>query len=181
VRQEEVAPGTIRITAEDGASIEIPADVLKLHQNLSVRRNVRQVVEPITREGVESVRFVRDEETVVSVEADEIGAFEVPEPADIPLVQQEREMVVEIVAPAFPEGNKWRLSDGQTSFYASIEDEGFMQRVESGEPFRKGDMLRTRMEIAQWRHADALHTEYCVLEVLEHIRRGVQLRLDEPF
>jgi hypothetical protein len=48
-----------------------------------------------------------------------------------------------------------------------------------GEAFRKGDMLRVRMQVDQTRRGDRLSTERRILEVLEHIPRPEQLRLDE--
>jgi hypothetical protein len=60
-----------------------------------------------------------------------------------------------------------------------IGDEQFLRRVEDGvEVFRKGDMLRCRIRIIQSQALDGLHTEYQVVEVLDHIPRAIQMRLD---
>ena len=79
-------------------------------------------------------------------------------------------MVLSIASVVFREGNKWRLSDGENTFYATIEDEAFLARMRQGSvSFRSGDMLRCRMEVTQVRRGGRLHTERRVLEVLEHI------------
>lgn len=69
----------------------------------------------------------------------------------------------------FKDGNKWKLSDGQTSFHASIDDVDFIARVESGEErFGKGDALVVEMRIVQSRTAGSFKTERSILKVHEH-------------
>ncbi len=71
------------------------------------------------------------------------------------------------------------FTDGQQTFYAAIEDVDFLHRVDSGlEAFRKGDMLRCRMRVVQSHRANGLHTEYTVVEVIDHIPRHTQLALE---
>jgi hypothetical protein len=63
---------------------------------------------------------------------------------------QEVNLVLSIDSVAFREGNKWRLSDGDTTFWADIDDEAWLARVKHGRvSFRSGDMLRCRVEITQ--------------------------------
>jgi hypothetical protein len=69
------------------------------------------------------------------------------------------------------------------TFYARIRDDAFLGRVENGhESFTNGDRLRCRIRILQTSDAEGLHTEYEVLEVLEHMPRPErpQLRIDLP-
>lgn len=51
--------------------------------------------------------------------------------------------------PVFKEGNKWRFYDGQNSFYAEIEDREFLEQVNAGKRFGKGDILRADVRIRQ--------------------------------
>jgi hypothetical protein len=99
-----------------------------------------------------------------------------------PMTNNVVETVVEIASPSFTEGDKWRLSDGGSTFYASLEDQSFKAAIDAGrESVRAGDMLRCRMEIIQSRGQDgSIHTERRVLKVIEHLPRGVQLLLDGP-
>jgi hypothetical protein len=173
-------PGHVRLTLEDGTVIEVSAQVLKLYDNITIRRKARQVVAPLHREGVELVRFEPSKpDAEVVIEKEDLPAYELPT-AEEALLDHETEMILEIVSVSFPEGSKWRFTDGAKSFYAVIEDEAFLDRIETGvEAFRKGDMLRCRVRIIQTQRHDGLHTEYRIVEVLEHIPRATQMRLSD--
>jgi hypothetical protein len=107
-----------------------------------------------------------------------LPAYEPPAADGDTLLDQEREMIVELVGLSFVPGHKWRVSDGAQTFWASIDDREFLRGVEEGiEAFRKGDMLRGRMRIIQTRRADGLHADYRIVEVIEHLPRP-QLTID---
>ena len=176
-QRQPVEGGRVRLTLDDGTTIEIPAEVLSLYENVAVRRKVRQVVEPVERPGVERVRFISDEEVTVEVDEADLPAYEVPEPEEIALGEYEHETVVAVATVSFAEGYKWRFTEGDVVFTASIEDPAFRRRIDDGEAFQKGDALRCRMRVVQTQRGDALHVERTVVQVIEHIPRGTQLRL----
>jgi len=183
IAAEEPAPepGHVRLTLEDGTVIEVSAQVLQLYDNITIRRKARQVVAPLHSEGVELVRFEPSTpvDAGVTVEKEDLPAYELPAVGEA-LLDHETEMILEIVSVSFPEGSKWRFTDGAKTFHAALDDEAFLERIESGvEAFRKGDMLRCRMRIIQTQRADGLHSEYRVVEVLEHIPRARQMRLSD--
>lgn len=180
VASQEIQSGVIKLTLDDGTTIEIPHEVWSLYNNIEVRRATRKVVEPLTREGVDTLEFRSESNIAISLSSEDVAAYDVPEPEAKPLGSNEVEMTVAITSASFIEDNKWRLSDGDASFAAAIEDEDFLRRVDAGEAFRKGDMLRVHMSIEQTRRGDKLSTERRILEVLEHIPRPEQLRLDDP-
>jgi ribosomal protein L19 len=168
----------IRLTLDDGDVLEVPADVLRLYDRLSIRKNVRNVLEPLARDGIDEVAFESEREVTIS--AAELPDFE-PGDEETPVAEEIGERVLQIAAVTFIEGNKWRLTDGVSTFWSAIEDEGFLARVEQGEPFSKGDMLRAQVRIVQTQDAEGnLKAEYVIERVIEHIRRTPQLRLDEP-
>ena len=182
IKAQEPAPdpGQVRITLSDGTKIEAPASVLKLYRSKRIRRNAQASVSPLKRTGVERVDFRSGNEVTVSVEESDVEFFDVPEEDETELTDEEREMVVTIVSVSFSEGNKWRFSDGSLTFYAAIEDEGFLDRVHRGvEAFRNGDMLRCRMRLVQSLREGELHTEYRLAEVVEHIPSGEQLTMGD--
>jgi hypothetical protein len=173
------APGVIRLTLDDQTTVEIPSTVLTMYERVDVRRKARQVVSPLESEGIESVSFQSSGVESLAIEKEDLPAYEVAPGPEEPLLESEQEMVVEIAAVVFTEGNKWRFSDGTHTFFAAMEDRMFLERVERGdEAFRKGDMLRCRMRIVQSRTASGLQTDYRVVRVLEHLPRATQLTID---
>jgi hypothetical protein len=170
--------GHMIVTLDDQTIIEVPAEVLAMYQNIEIRRNARRVVAPLNREGVERVVFEDPGKPPVVIEKPDLPTFELPEDEEI-LSEQEITMVLEIAAPSFQEGNKWRFSDGESTFWAAIEDQVFLSRVQSGiESFRKGDALQCRVKIIQTRDAEGLHTERRIVDVLDHIPRPEQMSLE---
>jgi hypothetical protein len=181
-----VQPGHIHITLPNGSEIDVPAEVLELYDSIRIRRAAREVVAPLARKGVDRLVIRPENSPPVTIEAEDLDAFDPPSAdAETPLLERETELVVSIASVAFIEGNKWRLSDGDRIFYATVEDEAFLARIERGvESFRKGDMLRCRVLITQTSSdLEGLKTDYRVLEVLEHIPRSPHPELwrdDEP-
>jgi hypothetical protein len=183
IEREEASstPGYVRITVED-TSIEIPAEVATMYRRISIRRKARDVVAPLNREGVEEVQFAESPDAPPELI---IGRTDVPsyeaaaaEEGDV-LLDEEREMVLQIAGVSF-EGRKWRLSDGTVTFWASIEDEVFLADVEGNkERFGNGDLLRCRTRVVQTRRASKLHTDYRVIQVIQHIPGHTQPELWE--
>jgi hypothetical protein len=129
------------------------------------------VVKPLDLAGVKSVDIVSKQMkgTLASVASNETQYF-VPLDMDRPLLETEHDTGLVVDSPSFREGNKWRFFDGQASFTASIEDEGFLRGVDDGsERFGKGDVLVVKMRVRQVRTADGgLKAERTVVKVKEH-------------
>jgi hypothetical protein len=176
-------PGQMKLTLDDGTTLEVPTEVARLVQEVSIRRKVRDVVAPLGKEGVYTVSFApapdRPPELVVQKDDLESYEFAALEEGDI-LLDEEREQVVQIASVSF-EGKKWRLSDGNVTFWAAMDDAEFLAGVEDRiEQFAKGDLLRCRVRLIQTRRATGgLHSEYRVVRVIEHIRGATQLSIEE--
>lgn len=172
-------PGRVRITVDDRTSVDVPTEVATLHRNVRVRKKAREVVQPLHRRGVDSVEFRTDADVSLSINDDELPAFEPIDPDADQLTEQEFDQVLEIITPQFKENNMWRFSDGERQFHAPILDAEFLERVDAGEPFRKGDRLRARVQLIQFDEGGKLRTERRVVEVFEHRQAGQQLALGE--
>lgn len=184
VEDGELQPGDVRVTVEDGkTSVAIPQEVLKLHKSVTVRSNVKEVVRPLEREGVDRFKATADSEVTVSVGKEDLPAFNAIEPPqeEEELQDRERDTVVQIVAIAWNEGNKWRFSEGaaDSAFYATIDDSAFWDDIDKGaEAFRKGDLLKCRLRTIQRKIDDRLDVEYQIVQVYEHVEREEQLNID---
>ena len=155
-------------------TLEVPSTVVELLAKEAVRRHAREVVNPLRRPGVERLLIKPADRDSVIIEKAEVAAFDGPLPEE-PLVDQQIEMALSIATLSFQEKNKWRRGDGQSTFFAAIEEEDFMKRIDAGEVFAKGDILRCRVRIQQWRTDGSLRAEYTV----RHIPRAQALPL--PF
>lgn len=179
---DPVDPGTVRITMEDGNTMEIPAEVFALLESVTVRRSARTVVSPLERDGIDAVKFTLSEAEVVIVAKDDLPAFEEAPAQEVEEIRTtEARMLLQISSVSFTKG-KWRLSDGERTFPASIDAPEFLDRVDARlEVFRAGDILDCRLQTIQTNGASGLRVEHRVLEVLEHRHSGhrEQLSLDD--
>lgn len=174
--RDQLPSGQIRITLEDGTSIEVPASVLALYDSLHIRVTAAEVVEPLGREGIDEIRFRTDDGLPMArIGAADAREFDIDEPADEALSDDVVQTYVSIATAAFIEGNKWRLSSGDQTFYASVDDPAFVERVNQGERFAKGDMLQVQMRVVQSHGPSGLQTQRSIVKVLEHIPRERQL------
>lgn len=177
VERKQVAPGVIRVIYENGITIEVPTAVLDLTNRQSVRRDVRELVKPLRRPGVDRLRVSPPDREEVVVERSDVEAFEAEVEEGEAEIDQEIDMLLSIVTVSFREDNTWRLSDGTVTFFAAVEDPDFLKRVDAGEIFAKGDTLRCRVRMRQWRTDGGLRAEYIVTRVIEHIPRAQALQL----
>jgi hypothetical protein len=179
--QTPVPPGHVRVTLESGESFEVREETLALFNRMTARRKAQQVVAPLGRTGVERLDFIADGEVKLSINEADLPAYDVVEADERLLSEREDETVVAIVVASFEAAYKWRLSEGDTVFTASIDDPAFRSRIDKGEEsFSKGDMLRVRMRVVQTQRPDgSLHVERTILEVIEHLPRLPQMSLGE--
>jgi hypothetical protein len=177
-RTEQVDSDVIRIVIDENTTLEIRAEAFRLIMDAQYREALREAVQPLAGDqGIERMKVSTDGQAATIMAAN-VPAFDVPPSAEVQLGEATSEVVLRLVNVAFNEGNKWRLSDGEATFYASIYDVAFLSAVDAGrESFSKNDMLRVRLRTHQTRNAEGLHTEYIVTEVLEHTKGGMQLDL----
>lgn len=168
---------TVEIILDDGDRLSVDVGLARCLSDKRVAAATRKVLDPLSREGIDRVSFYSDPDTAVTVQKNELHYFEVGQsPPDI-LVNELRRMVFSLVAVTFRDENKWRLSDGNTTFFVTMEDEAFLQRVDDGESFAKGDQLVCEVRVTQQDIEGVLKTDYTVVRVLEHRRRPTQLQL----
>jgi hypothetical protein len=184
-RVESAVPvdaGAVRITTEDGDSITIPNEVYEASDSVAVRKYVREFVAPVEQPGISEVAIGtgarnRERTLEVVVTKQDLSAFTIT-PATIstgvPIGHADR--IVSVVSPNF-RGGKWRVSEGNGSFWVTITDPVFKQRVEQGEAFAKGDFLRVEMTTGYSLVDGNLHPDHQVTRVVEHVSRPEQGRL----
>lgn len=167
--------GLVRITNRDGNVFNVSTHSLNLTLNVDAQGALGQfVASALEKPGVDSVSMGTKTQTIAAVQQTESRYFR-PIAAVGQVTEGINDMGLVIEAPSFRDGNKWRVTDGQSSFPVSIEDEVFLARVDAGEAFRKGDVLHCRVRIRQERDANGFKVERAVLEVLKHETRAEQV------
>jgi len=156
----------------------VRADVINVITDRRAGEAVQQFLGKPLSEGIDHIgirSLTSGKEAVVDKE--HAGAF-VPIEIEKPLLENEAIVGLVIESPVFKEGNKWKFSDGQASFYAEVRDEEFMTRVENGlERFGKGDVLIVNLLTIQKQVPTGLKAERVVLEVREHREAGQQMSM----
>jgi hypothetical protein len=137
------------------------------------------IAEPLSGEGMDQVQVTANGDLrseVLSVSHGEAPWFHQIAQEEM-LAEYDARAALAIETAVFKDGNKWRFSDGASSFWAVIADEEFLRRVDQGERFGKGDILIVDMHVVQVQMADKLVTERSILKVLEHKERPSQQTL----
>jgi hypothetical protein len=177
----DLGNGRIRVEFE-GEAFEVPLELLRLYQDLAVRKAAEEILKPLNREGIDTFLIKDKQITLQTIHREELEYFIAPELKDEKILVSESEAAYSIISLAFKDDNKWRLYDGGSTISVLISDEDFRRKVDGNIiSFAKGDILRCKIRTTQWRGAAGLKTEYEVLQVLEHLPAARQLLLfDNP-
>ena len=158
-----------RVWITETESVEVEASVVRLWRSTVVRASLSKTLSPLEREGISNFGIVRGEQVELIVEDDELASFAAFNNDSGEVVSDfvaRKVLLVESVV--FKDGNKWRVHDGQYPFFAALDDEEFLAKVNDGERFGKGDVLVVDVRQIQTIEAGTLKTEYRIVKVHEH-------------
>ncbi|WP_245641650.1 hypothetical protein [Paraburkholderia bannensis] len=158
----------VRIWITESESIEVEDQVMRLWRSQSVRIALQKTLSPLEREGITSFGIVRGTQIELAIDDAELPTFESSTSEGEVVTDHVVRKVLLIESVVFKDGNKWRVHDGQYPFFASLEDETFLARINAGERFGKGDVLVVDLRQIQTVEAGALKTENHIVKVLEH-------------
>ena len=175
--------------SKSGINIVINGDVYLtdrrmpgLFENPQMRQKIEAATRVLDRPGVDSLSFLDEDPGTsrLTIEKSERQYFTFPSQDDSE--EETREVIEEKWLKAlsinFKEGNKWRFTDGENEFFASIEDSGFIEKINKGEiQFLKNDVYVCTVSIAQTLTAKGLKQECKILKILEHRAGARQLKL----
>src|SRR5690606_34194399 len=115
---------------------------LNLALDEKVGRAAGQFVgEALSKPGVAQVEISSEGNRIASATNNEARFFR-PIVGETPIVEQVMTMGLTIEEPSFKDGSghKWTMWDGSASLQYAMEDPTFIDRIDNGEPFRKGDV-----------------------------------------
>ncbi len=164
-------PGYTVIELEDGAEVEVPEAEARVALDPPARAALEKVVEPLEKDGIDTVAFKMPRETITVSEAD-LDAFKAVVHAGDEILETTAPMVFSIVSLSFQPGNKWRLSTGKGApISVTVADEDFIGQVQRSEiAFAKGDILICTVRTTSRDAGGKLATDYTILKVNEHRR-----------
>lgn len=164
------------VTNNSGQIIQIRTESLNLVFNEkaadAVTRFVANGLEPKGFENLQ-ISYGEDQAKVLSVNKHDSKSFKRITREQI-ISDNTNKMIVQIVTAVFQDGNKWRFSDGERPFSAIIEDQHFLDRVNSGERFGKGDLLEVDMNVIQKNDGIKTTIERSIVLVHRHITPSEQ-------
>lgn len=179
--------GTVTLIASNNDNITVHINVFNTYKTVDIRESYDELLKPTQRDGIESFE-VRDyssgEKKVVQCITKEMSkAFEFDASAiedDTKVSVQESDQWVKLLKVDF-EDLKWRLQSGENKYYATVQDESFLNDIEEGRiSFTKGDMLQVRLEQTQTVKPDGtIKNDYKVIKVLDIKKRAKEITL--PF
>jgi len=157
-------------TSESIETFEVDLVTGRLYRSRIVKQSLAKVLKPLEQEGITTFASGLDGITQNVVLSEDLPSFvEAAQEADVVSDITSERVLLQIESAVFKDGNKWRLSDGSNTFFATITDEDFLARVESGsERFGKGDLLVVNLRRVQYITDAGLKTEVTVEKVLEH-------------
>lgn len=168
-------------------SVTVNIDVLNIYMSIPVRESLDAMVAPTKRSGIDSfeVRKGQDDKSplqVISKEESESFTFDESDFAQTEEVDIQRyTQWVTILTVNFEE-LKWRFKSGENKYYAKVDDEDFLKKIEGGLSFTKGDMLQIDLEDSTHIKLDGhIRHEYRVTKVLKIQKRAraIPLPFDE--
>lgn len=164
----------------DDETFKTNEKVIKLYENWQLRRSIEEMVSPLEKNGID-LFLVKPEnnEEFFDAKKDEFAYFKCPPAKEVMIDEPVKfNTNLNIISLSFKDKNKWYVNDGQSSFYATIEDLDFLRRVDENEEFRKGDILRVLIRREQFLNEEQkLRTEYFIENVIEHKKPYEQMSL----
>lgn len=157
-------------TSEEVESFEVDLITGRLFRSRVVKQSLARVLKPLERDGIDVFASGVDGVTQNVVTKEDLPAFvQAADDAQVVSDVITDGVLLQLESVVFKDGNKWRLNDGSTVFFASINDKAFLARVELGEErFGKGDILVVSLRRVQSITDAGLKTELSVERVLEH-------------
>lgn len=163
------------ITIEkDKKYLTIEAKEYELIKNYTFRLAFEKLVSPLDTDGIESLYIRSKNQDTPNMVCNklETSYFKCPIPEinkiDEPAIYDTR---LSIISLSFKKGNEWYVNDGESNFYAIVEDNDFLSQIEQSIiSFSKGDILKVEIRKEQFYDTTSqkLKSEYYIQKVKSH-------------
>jgi hypothetical protein len=153
--------------------IETEQRVLEILRDPEARRALEQAVyEPLSQDGIDTFAVQENEHSpaLVIEKADRHWFRAPPDPEAEVLSDDITDEPLQLVSVTFRDDNKWRVSDGVSTFYADMEDPEYLRLVDRGEVrFSSNDILYVQLRRRRYLDGQGkMKVEATILRVIEH-------------
>lgn len=177
-KEEKQPDGKTKITIDNGETIVLDDSDIKIYRSIEFRTHIKNSVSPLENEGVNQIEFSSKKTETITIVKNDLKSFDVPPIKDEILEPTVSVLYLQLLNVAFEHG-KWKFSNGTNQFFATIEDEDFMDSVKQGKrKFSTSDRLKVRLRTEQKATSSGLKTDFFIEKVLEHVPGAIQLELD---
>lgn len=166
------------ITDNSTQNITIEKNVYILYENTNLRNSLKKVLKPLESEGIDTFEIRNEKKEILEkIEKSEIKYFDIT-PTEDTINENITDIWLNLVNVSFKDGNKWRLSNGDSEFYATIEDNEFLYQINNNLiSFSKSDSFKASVKTTQILTEDGIKTNYSILKILEY-KSIMQMKLD---
>lgn len=158
----------VTVTNNDGQIIQVQTQSLTLVMNEKAAEAAdRFVRQALSTPGMDAVSLDSGNVHIADATQKEAQYF-VPVTSAETVTDSTQNMGLVVESPSFKDGNKWKMFDGSQSVWMDMLDQEFIDRVNSGERFGKGDILMAEVRLIQKRTGMKLEAERSITRVIEH-------------
>ena len=180
-RIERIDDGKARVIFEE-KRLEVSIGVIKLFKSEKIRKELEGTLRPLKNDGVDSVEFRdSDNKNVVSkINSDETEYFN-GFSEELKEKTSSQELILKILNVNFERDLKWRFDDGESKFYAVVEDKKFLDAIEKGQiSFSFGDTIIAEIKTTQqYVKNDLKKSVKTITKVLKVNNQGDEIKFDE--
>lgn len=168
-----------RIEVEDGDVTIAKETVIKLFSFVTIRKKFEAIIKPLNKDGIDTVKFSH-ESTEEEVKKDEASYFTAPMIVEEIIDEREYSENLKIVNISFQDDGKWKFFDGNDTFFATILDSEFLDKIKKNErSFAHDDILNVKLKRTQSLYEGTIKNVYIITKVVDHRSAAVQIKL--PF
>lgn len=159
---------SVNVTNNSGNIIVINRPSLQLTLDPKAGKATAQFIgEALSKAGVDSIDISSDGVKIAQATTNDAIYYH-PIGDEDTVTESVTRMGLVIEMLSFKDGNKWRMWNGAESLLYAMEDEDFVGRVNSGEAFRKGDILICEVRVKQTKAGGALKLQRAIIKVHDH-------------
>ncbi len=157
---------------------EVPKEVFMIFSNPRIRKALEGFVRPLLRGSLERMNIRHRGVRTLEVNQEEASSFRSDGAKDKEVIS-EGERFLQLVAPSFKQGNKWRFNDGGRSDYYSVLDSAFVEGVrERRILFGSHEYFRCVVRSTQVIEEDGIKSHHEILRVIRKEVIPTQDRID---